>query len=60
MPCRVGASFWIVADVGIGIHATRVGLRGIGPHKASTHRVVVAEVVVEQAGLLSRRCLVKL
>ncbi len=51
MPRRVCPSFWVVAYIGIGIHPTRVGLGGVGPHKASTHRVVVAEAVVEQARL---------
>src|SRR6266567_3605220 len=51
MPGRIGPTFWIVAHVGIGIHATGVGLRGVGPHKAAAHRVIVAETVIKQPGL---------
>ena len=44
---------WIISYVRIGIHPTRVGLRGVSSHKAATHRVIVAEVVVEQPCLAS-------
>jgi len=51
MPRRVCPSFWIVADVSIGIHPTGVGLRGVSSREAATQWVIVAEVVVEQSGL---------
>jgi len=47
----VVARFGIIADVGVGVHALRVVLYVVRTHVLPRERVVVAEIVVQQARL---------
>ena len=49
MPCGVGAPFGIIAHIAIAIQAPGVGIYRISPREPSAHRVIIAEVVIDQA-----------